>query len=105
MGYPIGRIVIESMRSDAANHILGLRVNTWVSILVFLLGVVLLVALRHDAERAWPVPGPSRTATREPGDWRRQRRRAWRRSFGEPADDGSDGAEAADSAQERSHGI
>jgi len=41
MGYPIGRIVIESMRSDAANYILGQRVNTWVSVLVFLLGVFL----------------------------------------------------------------
>jgi prolipoprotein diacylglyceryl transferase len=39
MGYPIGRIVIENMRTDAANHILGQRVNTWVSILVFLLGL------------------------------------------------------------------
>ncbi|GAB3882800.1 prolipoprotein diacylglyceryl transferase [Terrabacter terrigena] len=39
MGYPVGRIVIENMRSDSANLILGQRVNTWVSILVFLLGV------------------------------------------------------------------
>ena len=41
MGYPVGRIVIENMRSDEANHILGQRVNTWVSILVFLLGLLL----------------------------------------------------------------
>ena len=41
MGYPVGRIVIENMRTDSANLILGQRVNTWVSILVFLLGVVL----------------------------------------------------------------
>jgi prolipoprotein diacylglyceryl transferase len=41
MGYPIGRIVIENMRSDTANHILGQRVNTWVSILVFLVGLAL----------------------------------------------------------------
>ena len=41
MGYPVGRIVIENMRSDSANLILGQRVNTWVSILVFLLGVCL----------------------------------------------------------------
>ena len=42
-GYPIGRGVIEFMRTDDANHILGLRVNSWVSILVFLLGVFLYV--------------------------------------------------------------
>ena len=41
MGYPVGRIVIENMRTDSANLILGQRVNTWVSILVFLLGVYL----------------------------------------------------------------
>ena len=42
-GYPLGRGVIEFMRTDDANHILGLRVNSWVSILVFLLGVFLYV--------------------------------------------------------------
>jgi prolipoprotein diacylglyceryltransferase len=31
------------MRTDDANHILGLRVNAWVSILVLLLGVGLFV--------------------------------------------------------------
>ncbi|NUQ32224.1 MAG: prolipoprotein diacylglyceryl transferase, partial [Dermatophilaceae bacterium] len=41
MGYPVGRIVIENMRSDSANLIFGQRVNTWVSILVFLLGAYL----------------------------------------------------------------
>jgi len=41
MGYPVGRIVIENMRTDSANLILGQRVNTWVSILVFLFGVYL----------------------------------------------------------------
>ncbi|WP_435203643.1 prolipoprotein diacylglyceryl transferase [Janibacter sp. GS2] len=40
-GYPLGRIVIETMRTDAANEILGLRVNIWTSILVFVLGVVI----------------------------------------------------------------
>lgn len=40
-GYPLGRIVIETMRTDAANTILGLRVNIWTSIVVFVLGVVI----------------------------------------------------------------
>lgn len=39
MGYPLGRIVVENMRTDPATHILGQRVNTWTSILVFLLGL------------------------------------------------------------------
>jgi prolipoprotein diacylglyceryl transferase len=38
-GYPVGRVFLEFMRTDDANHILGLRVNVWVSALVFLLGV------------------------------------------------------------------
>ena len=42
-GYPVGRFVIELMRTDEANRILGLRVNVWVSILVFALGAFLYV--------------------------------------------------------------
>ena len=41
MGYPVGRIVIENMRSDEANRILGQRVNTWMSLIVFAIGVYL----------------------------------------------------------------
>lgn len=39
MGYPLGRIIVENMRTDPATHVLGQRINTWTSILVFLLGV------------------------------------------------------------------
>ena len=42
-GYPVCRIIIEMMRTDAANTILGLRVNIWTSIVVFVLGVVIYV--------------------------------------------------------------
>ncbi|GAB3115834.1 prolipoprotein diacylglyceryl transferase [Janibacter alkaliphilus] len=38
-GYPLGRVVVELMRSDPANTILGLRVNVWTCLVVFLLGV------------------------------------------------------------------
>jgi prolipoprotein diacylglyceryl transferase len=46
VGYTTGRFWIELMRSDTANHILGLRVNTWVSAIVFLGGVALFVRQR-----------------------------------------------------------
>ncbi|QEH93356.1 prolipoprotein diacylglyceryl transferase [Dermacoccus abyssi] len=46
MLYPMGRIIVELMRSDFANRILGLRVNVWVSILVFLLGLGIFLARR-----------------------------------------------------------
>jgi len=38
-GYPVGRIVIEKMRTDEAELIWGQRLNVWTSIVVFLLGV------------------------------------------------------------------
>lgn len=40
MGYPLGRFFIELMRTDEANRIFGQRVNVWVALLVFALGVV-----------------------------------------------------------------
>jgi len=56
-GYPIGRGVVEFMRTDDANHILGLRVNSWVSILVFLLGVFLYFWFgRRPADSDQPEP-------------------------------------------------
>ena len=65
MGYPIGRIVIENMRTDSANLILGQRVNTWVSILVFLLGVCLWRRFGRMAAARPPRRGrPTRTAPR-----------------------------------------
>jgi prolipoprotein diacylglyceryl transferase len=41
--YTAGRFWIELLRIDDANHILGLRVNTWVSMLVFVGAVVAFV--------------------------------------------------------------
>ena len=41
--YTTGRFWIELLRIDDANHILGLRVNTWVSSLVFIGAVVAFV--------------------------------------------------------------
>ncbi|TAM84996.1 MAG: prolipoprotein diacylglyceryl transferase, partial [Jatrophihabitans sp.] len=50
MGYTAGRAWIESLRIDHANHILGLRLNDWTSILVFLLGLIWF--LGHGGFRA-----------------------------------------------------
>ncbi|GHA82670.1 prolipoprotein diacylglyceryl transferase [Streptomyces termitum] len=41
--YCVGRAWIEYMRVDEAHHILGLRLNVWTAILVFLLAVVYIV--------------------------------------------------------------
>jgi prolipoprotein diacylglyceryl transferase len=60
MGYTAGRSWIEALRIDHANHFLGLRLNDWTCIVVFLLGLAWF--LRHGgfhAER-------ERTPYREP---------------------------------------
>jgi prolipoprotein diacylglyceryl transferase len=44
-GYFTGRLWVESLRSDFANTILGLRVNTWTSVLV-IAGVTIFLAVR-----------------------------------------------------------
>lgn len=66
-GYPVGRIVIESIRTDAANTILGLRVNIWTSVVVFVLGVVLYITLGRRAARSketYVSDGENSTLTR-----------------------------------------
>lgn len=65
-GYPLGRIVIETMRTDAANTVLGLRVNIWTSILVFALGLVIYTVCgrrrsRRDASAISPAERASPT--------------------------------------------
>mgnify|MGYP001283888132 CR=1 FL=1 len=50
-GYPVGRIVIEFMRTDKAELILGVRLNVWTSIIVFALGVWIYWFTGPRAER------------------------------------------------------
>lgn len=68
-GYPLGRVVVELMRSDPANTILGLRVNVWTSAVVFVLGLVIFrLAGRRPSEasdRADPA-GLGGAGTAEP---------------------------------------
>lgn len=53
-GYTLGRGFFEYLRIDRANEILGLRVNLWVSGLVFLAAIVFVVvsARRHPGREA-----------------------------------------------------
>jgi prolipoprotein diacylglyceryl transferase len=50
MGYTAGRGWIEALRHDHANHILGLRLNDWTSLIVFVLALVWFV--RHGGFHA-----------------------------------------------------
>lgn len=64
MIYTSGRLWIEALRIDSAHHILGLRLNVWTAIIVFLGGLIAFIVLRRRAARrgdpVW-LPG------REPG--------------------------------------
>jgi len=44
-GYALGRFLVESLRIDSSNRIAGLRLNTWLSLLVFA-GVALFLVVR-----------------------------------------------------------
>jgi prolipoprotein diacylglyceryl transferase len=50
MAYTVGRFWIEAMRIDDAHHFLGLRVNDWVSILVFLGALIYFLRVRGPQE-------------------------------------------------------
>lgn len=50
MAYTAGRIWIEALRSDDANHILGLRLNIWTSAVVFLIALLYFVIRRGPRE-------------------------------------------------------
>jgi prolipoprotein diacylglyceryl transferase len=51
MAYCVGRFWIEAMRTDPAEEIAGMRVNNWVSILVFLGALVYFLRVRGPQER------------------------------------------------------
>ncbi|HYN66043.1 MAG TPA: prolipoprotein diacylglyceryl transferase family protein, partial [Ornithinibacter sp.] len=58
-GYPVGRIVIEKMRTDEAELVWGQRLNVWTSIVVFCLGVWIFWFTGRRARRAeQPVGEP-----------------------------------------------
>ena len=52
MGYTAGRGWIEALRHDHANHLLGLRLNDWTSLLTFTAGAILFLGTGVRARRA-----------------------------------------------------
>ena len=64
--YTVGRAWIEALRVDTAHHFFGVRLNDWVSLIVFLGAVTFLVRRRHaspePALAGASAPSPARTA-------------------------------------------
>jgi prolipoprotein diacylglyceryl transferase len=72
-GYTAGRAWIENMRIDTVNHFLGLRLNVWTSIILFVLAVVAFVLsarLRPGIEdiSTGPAAGNPADQAAEPAD-------------------------------------
>ena len=69
-GYPLGRIVVEKLRTDPAEMILGQRLNVWTSIVVFLLGlwIVWFTGRRAGREDGTAAPDEPRDEPAEPRD-------------------------------------
>ena len=59
--YTAGRFVFELIRSDYANTILGLRVNTWVAALLFIAGLILFQIFRRRPRSAVEPDEPNTT--------------------------------------------
>ncbi|MGC9667399.1 prolipoprotein diacylglyceryl transferase [Planosporangium sp. 12N6] len=51
MAYTVGRFWVEAMRDDAAHHILGMRLNNWTSIIVFVGALVYFLRVRGSQQR------------------------------------------------------
>jgi prolipoprotein diacylglyceryl transferase len=55
-GYTLGRLWVEALRIDHANHILGLRLNIWTSIIIFVGAVGFLIAGKPTRGRPTTEP-------------------------------------------------
>jgi phosphatidylglycerol---prolipoprotein diacylglyceryl transferase len=56
MGYTVGRAWIEALRTDHANHLLGVRLNDWTALVVFVIALVWFV--RHGGLHSGREPTP-----------------------------------------------
>jgi len=96
MGYTVGRGWIEALRHDHANHILGLRLNDWTAILVFLGALVWF--LRRDGFRAERGPLYFREPTAETDEEAAEEDTA---AVGAPSSDQGEEAESSVGSEDR----
>jgi prolipoprotein diacylglyceryl transferase len=65
MAYTVGRAWIEAIRTDPATHVLGVRLNVWVSIVVFLGALGYFLRTRGPQEFIVPADRRFRVVTEE----------------------------------------
>jgi prolipoprotein diacylglyceryl transferase len=65
MGYTAGRFYIEGLRSDFAHHFLGLRLNEWTSVVVFVGALLWFVRHRNKFDES-PYRHPQAEPTEPP---------------------------------------
>ncbi|MFF8274738.1 prolipoprotein diacylglyceryl transferase [Streptomyces lateritius] len=88
--YCAGRAWIEYMRVDEAHHVLGLRLNVWTAIVVFVLAVAyIVISARVRPGREEVVEPAARAADKPAGDAKDE-------GDSEPADDTEAGSATAD---------
>ena len=58
MAYTAGRFWIEMMRTDTANHFLGVRLNVFTSVLVFLGALIYFLMVKGPREYVVPIDAP-----------------------------------------------
>jgi prolipoprotein diacylglyceryl transferase len=68
MAYTVGRFWIEALRQDPANHFLGMRINDWISILVFLGALAFFLRRRGAVQERAVLVGE--IARNQPGTYR-----------------------------------
>ena len=73
--YTVGRFWIESLRIDDAHHFLGMRLNDWTAIIVFLGAVAYFVWSRKRLPGPGGVAVPGGRRRGAGGRWTRKRRR------------------------------
>ncbi|MGX4692770.1 prolipoprotein diacylglyceryl transferase [Streptomyces sp. JNUCC 63] len=96
--YCVGRFWIEYMRVDEAHHILGLRLNNWTALLVFLLAVtyIWVSAKKRPGREAEVEPGG--TASGEEAGAADGKEDAKARDAGDAKEDAREAADASDAA-------
>jgi prolipoprotein diacylglyceryl transferase len=63
MWYTLGRTWIEALRIDFAHEFLGVRVNVWVSVIVFVLGIITFIVIQRVGSTTTSLSEQLRTLT------------------------------------------